>query len=185
MARSPPPPFTATTQRKYRMQHNRFHRRASLSSDESTNNNLKLKRWDKIKLKGPNPKGLGDEIRRREAVIVFTPRGLEPTTAELRKLPRHGCKDRRRRICESLHLPETENAQLNRPILPANASWLQNHNHGGWWLTRAPTDGNRRREEDTTTDDLIWRKKGLRRRHGRSRADRPPDPQSFSLTFSL
>ncbi|KAL0762111.1 hypothetical protein Bca101_078261 [Brassica carinata] len=44
MARSPPPPFTATTQRKYHMQHNRFHRRASLSSDKSINNNLKLKR---------------------------------------------------------------------------------------------------------------------------------------------
>ncbi|KAL0687643.1 hypothetical protein Bca4012_087320 [Brassica carinata] len=40
----PPPPFTAITQRKYRMQHNRFHRRASLSFDQSTNNNLKLKR---------------------------------------------------------------------------------------------------------------------------------------------
>ncbi|WZZ29184.1 hypothetical protein YC2023_012585 [Brassica napus] len=37
MARSPPPPFTTTTQRKYRMQHNRFHRRSSLSSDASTN----------------------------------------------------------------------------------------------------------------------------------------------------
>ncbi|WZY89965.1 hypothetical protein YC2023_046700 [Brassica napus] len=44
--------------------------------------------------------------RRRKAVEAFTPRELEPTTAELKKLPRHGDKDRRRRICESLRLPE-------------------------------------------------------------------------------
>ncbi|KAH0928946.1 hypothetical protein HID58_014673, partial [Brassica napus] len=50
--------------------------------------------------------------RQRKAVEAFTPRKLEPTTAELKKLPRHGDKDRRRRIFESLRLPEKKNGLL-------------------------------------------------------------------------
>ena len=52
----------------------------------------RLKHRNKIKLKRLNPKRLEDETRRRKAVIAFTPRRLEPTTAELKKLPRHGDK---------------------------------------------------------------------------------------------
>ncbi|WZY79079.1 hypothetical protein YC2023_025463 [Brassica napus] len=47
-----------------------------------------------------------ERSRRRKAVEAFTSRKLKPKTPELKKLPRRGDKDRRRRICESLRLPD-------------------------------------------------------------------------------
>ena len=71
----------------------------------------------------------------RKAVVAFTPRRLEPTTAKLKKLPPPGNKSRRRRSCGSLHLPESKptlRASSPRHNLQATASSLQEKRHHGW-----------------------------------------------------
>ncbi|KAF3586049.1 hypothetical protein F2Q69_00028412 [Brassica cretica] len=53
----------------------------------------------------------------------------EPTTAKLRKLPPRGDKNRRRRSCGSLHLPETEPKQLSSsPRQPSKQPRLHSKN---------------------------------------------------------
>ena len=90
-ARSHPPPFTATAQS---MQPD-TNRRRSTSPPTRPEKKLKTatrRRTKKKQRKNLNPKRLGNGSRRRKAVIAFTPRKLDPTTAELKKLPRRGDK---------------------------------------------------------------------------------------------
>ena len=123
-------------------------------------------------------------------MLVFTSRRLEPATTELWKPPPPGDKGRHRQSCGSLRLPEKKPSKrkvFTTPLRPTTASSLHEQEtmvttveawpeleQGGHRVNRTENKGEWLRE--------IYDR--FRRRHGRSRAGRIPDPKTDLLSLS-